>query len=64
MVLARVEHKFVLGSELSERPVEVHRLADRDVGVVFAVQNQDRRLGARMARLCRLDLALRDEAPA
>jgi hypothetical protein len=42
VVLARVDHQVVLGAELHERPVEVHCLADRDVAVVFAVQDQHR----------------------
>src|SRR5580658_9473344 len=43
MVLPRVDHQLVLGAEQRERTVEVHRLADRDVGVVLAVQDQHRR---------------------
>src|ERR1700728_1485457 len=43
MVLARVDHQLVLGADQRERPVEVDRLADRDVGVVLAVQDQHRR---------------------
>jgi len=40
--LTRVDDEFVLDPELAERAVEVHGLADRHVGVVLAVQDQDR----------------------
>jgi hypothetical protein len=48
--LTWVDDEFVLGPVPAERTVEVDRLADRHVGVVFAVHHQHRGADLRRKR--------------
>ena len=42
VALSRVDHEFVFDAEVAQRPVEIYGLAEGDVGVLGAVQDEHR----------------------